>query len=124
MAVSDTALVRAFIDVFGVRDVISDPRAPIIDAALRQLDQLGVPRDLRSLGNMTDAMVGNVLMRAALGNLLLGLRDPDDWSVVVADVGSGKLVRRRSFSSVRFAVIESLLLISILALGRAVWFLN
>lgn len=119
-AVTNTALATAFSDVFQVRDVITDLQAPVVEAALRQLDQLGVPRS-GLLDNMTDAAVGRVLMRAALGNLILGIRDPDDWSVIAADVGSGKLVRRRSFSSVRFAVIESLLLIAILALGRAVW---
>ena len=120
-AVSDTALAAAFSDVFEVRDVITDARAPVMEAAFRQLDQLGVPRDLQTLGNLTDDAAGRVLMRAALGNLMLGLRESGDWSVVAADVGSGKLVRRRSFSSVRFAVIESLLLVAILALGRAVW---
>lgn len=119
--VSNTALVNAFSDVFEVRDVIADTRAPVVEAALRQLDQLGVPRDLATLGNLSDEVVGRVLMRAALGNLVLGMRDEGDWSIIAADVGSGKLVRRRSFSSARFAVVESLLLVAILALGRAVW---
>jgi hypothetical protein len=62
-----------------------------------------------------------VLMKAALGEYVLGLRDPNDWVVVVADAESGQLVRQRSFSATRFAVIESLLLISVTALVRMLW---
>ena len=132
-AVSEAALLKAFADVFGVHDVVSDARAPILGQALRQLDQLGVPRGMLVLtgsnvtlngtafGGIGEDVLAGVLMRAALGNLLLGMRDPSDWTVVVADVSTGELVRRRSFSSVRLAVIESLLLIAIVALGRAVW---
>ena len=134
LAISPEALLSAFSDVFGVHDVLDPGLAasgPLAAQALRQLDQLGVPRRLVRDGNASvplslllwpdeDALAG-LLMRAALGNLVLGLRDPSDWSVVVADVSTGQLVRRRSFSAIRLAVIESLLLIAIVALGRAVW---
>ena len=115
---------------------------------LRQLDQMGIPRGVvldpaaidsasaaahrnasyayaelmrRGLGSQGDRVLAGLLMRAALGNIVLGLRDPSDWSLVMLDPTTGDLVRRRSFSSTRLAVIETLLLICIVALGRMVW---
>ena len=117
-------LIEAFSDVFEMKDLMTNPTEPVYQEAWRQLDHIGVPRDLQSLCNLTDPVLVQVLMRAALGNLIQGLRDPSDWSIIVADVGTGKLVRRRSFSSTRLAVIESLLLIAIVALGRTVWIRN
>lgn len=139
LSISSEALLSAFSDVFGVHDVLDagfvGGASPLVAQALRQLDQLGVPRTIlaspgpgawdrngtRALADWSEEALAGLLMRAALGNLVLGLRDPSDWSVLVADVGTGQLVRRRSFSAVRLAVIESLLLIAIVALGRAVW---
>jgi hypothetical protein len=119
--ISDDALIAAFSDAFEVRDRLSDARVEVVQAAVRQLDHLGVRRDTATLANLSEPVLARILMRAAIGNLALGMRDPADWSFLAADVASGKLVRRRSFSAVRVAVIESLLLISIVALGRAVW---
>ena len=124
-ALDETELLRAFSEVFDVKDYVADSRSAVVQRALRQLDHLGVPRDVStsssSNSSLTEAVLADVLMRAALGNLLLGMKDADDWSVVVADTSTGHLVRRRSFSASRFAVIESLLLIAIVALGRSVW---
>ena len=131
LCLTSEELIAAFSDVFAAQDLIIDARSPVIMTALRQLDQLGVrfpigvdpscavPITLQS--GMAPSSVAGVLMRAALGNLLLGLRDPSDWSIVVADPMSGRLTRSRSFSSVRFAVLEGLLVLTILALGRALW---
>ena len=122
LALEEDQLLRSFSEVFEVKDYIADSRSAVVQRALRQLDHLGVPRDVPGgCGNLTDSVFADVLMRAALGNLLLGMRDADDWSVIVADTGTGHLVRKRSFSASRFAVIESLLLIAIVALGRSVW---
>ena len=120
-AMDETELLRSFSEVFAVKDLLADSRSTVVQRAMRQLDHLGVPRDISSCGNLTNSVLADVLMRAALGNLLLGMKDADDWSVVVADTSTGHLVRRRSFSASRFAVIESLLLIAIVALGRSVW---
>ena len=117
----DEQLLRSFSEVFAVKDILVDTRSRVVQRALVQLDHLGVSRDITSCGNMTDETLADVLMRAALGNIILGMKDPDDWSVIVADTSSGRLVRQRSFSASRFAVIESLLLIAIVALGRSVW---
>lgn len=141
---SEQALMLAFSEVFGVRDVVLDAGSPLMECALRQLDQLGVPRGIvamsagggadmanassaygelmrRGLGSQAEAVLAGMLMRAALGNIVLGLKDPSDWSLVMLDPATGDLVRRRSFSSTRLAVIETLLLICIVALGRMVW---
>ena len=122
--VPERVLLRAFEEVFQTRDILlANSRAVVVEEAFRQLDQLGVPRNYTSAGwERDDALMARVLMRAAMGNLMLGLaREPEDWSLVVADVSAGKLVRRRSFSAVRFAVVQSLLLVAILALGRSIW---
>ena len=146
--VSQQALMLAFSEVFGVRDVVLDAGSPLMECALRQLDQMGIPRGVvldpaaidsasaaahrnasyayaelmrRGLGSQGDRVLAGLLMRAALGNIVLGLRDPSDWSLVMLDPTTGDLVRRRSFSSTRLAVIETLLLICIVALGRMVW---
>ncbi len=141
---SEQALMLAFSEVFGVRDVVLDAGSPLMECALRQLDQLGVPRGVvatadggngadrpnasayaelmrRGLRSQSEAALAGMLMRAALGNIVLGLKDPSDWSLVMLDPTTGDLVRRRSFSSTRLAVIETLLLICIVALGRMVW---
>jgi hypothetical protein len=60
-------------------------------------------------------------MKAAYAEYVIGLKDPNDWNIVVADAETGQLARKRSFSSTRFAIIESLLLISIIAIGRLLW---
>lgn len=146
--VSQQALMIAFSEVFGVRDMVLDAGSPLMECALRQLDQMGIPREVvigigggsgsanasgasnsaahaelirRGLGSQGDRVLAGLLMRAALGNIVLGLRDPSDWSLLMLDPTTGDLVRRRSFSSTRLAVIETLLLICIVALGRMVW---
>ena len=105
--------------MFGVRDLIVDPDSPVMRKVEEQLTELGLTK--MSLCDQSDVAVAGVLMRAALGNLQLGMRDSADWSVIAADPATGRLIRVRSFSAVRFAVIESLLLVSILALARALW---
>ena len=118
-ALTNATLLEAFSDVFAVKDAIADFDSPVMAKAWMQLAKMGVGRDIRC--NIDDQVLADVLMKAALGNLHLGLRDSTDWSVILADVGTGQLVRTRSFSAVRFAIIECLLLVAIVALGRAIW---
>ena len=116
----NSTLLTAFAEVFDVHDMLLDPDTAVMRRAVQQLGELGVPSDM-DLCNLDERVKARVLMRAALGNLQLGMRDDTDWSVIVADVSTGQLIRVRSFSAVRFAVIESLLLVAIVALGRAIW---
>jgi hypothetical protein len=89
-----------------------------------QLDKMGIDSSLSTVCTLSDDAVAQLLMKAALAEYIMGLQDANDWSIVVADAGTGQLTRQRSFSAVRFAVIESLLLIAVAALGRAVWMGN
>lgn len=123
-ALSNSSLVAAFSSVFQLKDSISDADTPVLRHALMQLDKMGIDSSTSSVCFLSEDAVAQLLMKAALAEYLLGLQDPNDWSIIVADAGTGQLTRQRSFSSVRFAVIESLLLIAVAALGRSVWMGN
>jgi len=116
-ALSNTTLISAFSDVFNVHDIIAD--TTVLEAALRELDKMGVDSSLTSLCSLPEDKVALLLMKASLAEFLIGLQDGKDWSIVMLD--SGHLVRERSFSAVRFAVVECLLLMSIVALGWSIW---
>lgn len=116
-SLTNTSLIKAYSDVFGVRDLIENPDT--MGHALAQLRKLGVS-DLSDVCRLDEATVATLVMHAALGSLTLNLKDPSDWSVVVADLNTGTLVRKRSFTSTRYAIMESLLLVAVVALGRAV----
>jgi len=113
--------VSAFSSVFQLKDSLSDADTPVLRNALMQLDKMGIDSSMSSVCSLSEDAVALLLMKAALAEFLLGLQDPNDWSIVVADAGTGQLTRQRSFSAVRFAVIESLLLIAVAALGRSLW---
>lgn len=119
--VSDEALFGAFSSVFQLRDAIQDRNTTVLRAAFLELEKMGIDSNMTNLADLPDGVAALVLMKAALGEYVLGLRDPDDWVVVVADAESGQLVRQRSFSATRFAVIESLLLVAVTALVRILW---
>lgn len=123
-ALSNSSVVAAFSSVFQLKDSISDADTPVLRHALMQLDKMGIDSSLSTVCSLSDDAVAQLLMKAALAEYIMGLQDANDWSIVVADAGTGQLTRQRSFSAVRFAVIESLLLIAVAALGRAVWMGN
>lgn len=118
---NDTAVFGAFASVFALRDKISDRETPVLRQAFLELEKMGVHKNLDNLCSLSQETVALVLMKAALAEYIMGLRDPNDWSVVVANAETGQLTRQRSFSATRFAVIETLLLIAIVALGRVMW---
>jgi hypothetical protein len=123
-AISDDSIVRSFATVFHLKDSVSDLNTPVLRQALMQLDKMGIPSSLSTVCSLPEEAVAQLLMKAALAEFVIGLQDASDWSIVVADAGTGQLTRQRSFSAVRFAVIESLVLIAVAALGRAVWVIN
>ena len=120
-AFQNTSIYIAFAEVFQLHDEIQDSSTPVFRQATLELEKMGVNSDLSGICELDSDTVARVLMKAALGEYILGLRDPTDWSIVIANAESGQLVRQRSFSATRFAVIESLLLVSIVALGRVLW---
>jgi len=120
-AVSDDSLFRAFSQVFQLRDGIQDRNTTVLRKAFLELEKMGIDSSLNNLAELSSDASALVLMKAALAEYVLGLCDPNDWSVVVADAESGQLVRQRSFSATRFAIIESLLLIAVTALVRVLW---
>jgi len=115
-ALDNTTLIKAYGEVFGVRDIIENPST--MNHALNQLRKLGV-EDVGRLCSLDDDTLARLVMHAALGNLILGLKDPYD--TVKADLNTGRLVRKRAFTSTKYAILESLLLIAVVALGMAVW---
>jgi len=121
LPITNTSLFNAFSVVFNLKDQISDGSTPVLRQAALELEKMGIEPGFGNLCTLSSDEVALVLMKAALAEYMLGLRDPNDWSIVVANAESGQLVRQRSFSSTRFAVIESLLLISVVALGRVLW---
>jgi hypothetical protein len=123
-AVSNSSLVAAFASVFGLQDDMSATNNPVLLKALMHLDKMGINSSLTSVCSLPDDVVANLLMKAALAEYVTGLKDPNDWQVVVADASTGQLTRQRSFSATRFAVMESLLLVAVAALGRVVWIGN
>lgn len=121
LCLTDESLFGAFSSVFQLRDGIQDRNAAVLRSALLELEKMGIDSNITNLSELPDRTTALVLMKAALGEYILGLRDPNDWTVVVADAESGQLVRQRSFSATRFAIIESLLLIAVTALVRVLW---
>ena len=120
-ALSNSSLVAAFSSVFQLKDSISDADTPVLRHALMQLDKMGIDPSLKSLCELPEQKVANLLMNAALAEYITGLKDPNDWTIIVGDPSTGQLTRQRSFSSVRFATMEALLLVAVAALGRVVW---
>lgn len=113
--ISDEVLYRSFCSVFDFRDEIKSPAA--LNTARSQLLKLGV--DLS--GNVTalpDEVMGLLLMKAALADYLTGLNEAGEWRIVVSDANTGQLKRERAFSVMRFAVVECLLLLSIICILR------
>ncbi len=123
-AISNSSLVDAFSSVFQLKDTMASPRNPVLLKALMQLDKMGIDSSLKSLCQLPEDKVASLLMNAALANYITGLKDPTDWTVIVGDPSTGQLTRQRSFSSVRFATMEALLLVAVAALGRVVWMGN
>lgn len=114
-------LYQAFTNVFHISDTLEMNNDVVLKMALLELSKMGVDENLQNLCFLEDNIKYNVLMKAALGEYLFSLRDPNDWSIVVIDVENGQFARKRSFSNTRFAVLETLLIISVLALGRLLW---
>jgi len=119
--ISDVSIFNAFASVFNLKDSISDGQTPVLRQALLELEKMGVNASLANVCSLSEDSTSLLLMKAAMAEYMLGLRDPNDWTVVVANAETGQLVRQRSFSATRFAVIESLLIISVVALGRVLW---
>ncbi len=120
-ALSDKNLFTAYKSVFNFRDEFGTSNTPIIQAALIELNKMGIDSNFSSLCVLEEEKLALLLMKAAYAEYVIGLKDPNDWNIVVADAETGQLARKRSFSSTRFAIIESLLLISIIAIGRLLW---
>jgi len=120
-AISNASIYTAFSSVFNLRDEIRDSETPVLRQALLELEKMGVNASLSNVCSLSEDTTSLLLMKAALAEYVLGLRDPNDWAVVVADAETRQLVRQRSFSATRFAVIESLLITSVVALGRVLW---
>lgn len=115
------ALYKAFTTVFQINDEIQMNNDVVLKMAMLELQKLGMDDSLQNICSLKDEVKFNILMKAALGEYLFSLKDPNDWSVIVMDVENGQFTRRRSFSNTRFAVLETLLIISVLALGRLLW---
>ena len=120
-AISNSSLVAAFSSVFQLKDTLTSAKNPVLLKALMQLDKMGIDPSLKSLCELPEQKVANLLMNAALAEYITGLKDPNDWTIIVGDPSTGQLTRQRSFSSVRFATMEALLLVAVAALGRVVW---
>lgn len=117
---NDQSLISAFTSVFKLQDSIETRNATILQRAFVELEKMGV-RD-ENLTQLSDDQLATILMKAALGEYILGLQDPNDWIITVANAETGQFVRKRSFSATRFAIIETLLLICVAALVRMLWF--
>jgi hypothetical protein len=115
------SLYNAFALVFDVKDTIETNNDAVLEQALIELSKMGVHANLSNICELEDDIRNNILMKAALGEYIFGLKDPNDWSVVVVDTETGRFTRKRSFSATRFAILESLLIISVLAMARVLW---
>jgi hypothetical protein len=120
-SIQNRSIYSAFSEVFQLRDDIQDGSTPVLRQAVLELEKMGIELNFSNVCELDSDTLARILMKAALGEYILGLKDPNDWSVVIANAETGQLTRQRSFSATRFAVIESLLLVSIVALGRVLW---
>lgn len=121
LAANNTELLLAFQTVFNFKDSLTTFSTPVLESAFHELEKMGIARNFSNLCTLNDFTLSHILMKAAYAEYIIGLQDPNDWSIIVADGETGQLLRKKSFSSTRFAIIESLLLITIIALGRQLW---
>jgi len=114
-------LYNAFSNVFNVQDQIEMNNDIVLSKAILELSKMGVTESLNNLCTLDAENVYDILMKAALGEYILSLKDPNDWVITLDNVETGQLIRKRSFSATQFAILETLLIISIVALGRVLW---
>jgi len=120
-ATNKPVLYSAFSKVFNVKDQIELNNDIILQRAMLELSKMGVSENLNNLCDLDAEYLYNILMKAALGEYIFSLKDPNDWILTVDNVNNGQLIRKRSFSATRFAILETLLIISVVALGRVLW---
>jgi hypothetical protein len=120
-ATDKAELYTAFATVFNVKDNIELNNDIILQKAMLELAKMGVSENITELCTMETKYLYNILMKAALGEYIFSLQDPNDWILTIDNVQTGQLIRKRSFSATRFAILETLLIITIVALGRVLW---
>jgi len=120
-ATDKNVLYQAFSNVFGVKDQIESDNDVVLQRAMLELSKMGVTENLTNLCSLESYNLYNILMKAAMGEYIFSLKDSNDWVITLDNVETGQLVRKRSFSATRFAILETLLVVSIVALGRVLW---
>ena len=115
-AFSNTSLINAFIQVFDVQDEILSVNVDIMQLAMMQLQKSNILVD--SLCELPEDTQALILMQNARANAVFQLQDQQDWHLMINENG---FYRERSYQSIRFAVIETLLLITVMALAYSIW---
>ena len=115
-AVSNESLISAFIDVFELQDTILTIEVEPLQVALQQLRKNGIPLD--NVCNMSEPLQARILMQNAKAITEFELMDKQDWRITM---GKHHFKRQRSYSLVRFAVVECLLLVTVVALAFMIW---
>lgn len=116
-AISNETLIEAFINVFEFQDMIATVSVEPIQMALTLLRANSVA-DIDHVCNMSEAQQALMLMQNARAAAEQQLRDQRDWRIYVHEHG---FRRERSYNSVRFAVVETLLLVTVVGLGYLIW---
>lgn len=115
-AISNESLIAAFIDVFELQDTILTIEVEPLQVALQQLRKNGVLID--NVCNMSESQQARILMQNAKAITEFELMDKQDWHITM---GKHHFRRQRSYSLVRFAVVECLLLVTVVALAFMIW---
>ena len=97
-------------------DSIADIGAEPIQLALMQLRKHGL--DTSNLCNLTETQQAVIYMQNAKAIIEEELRDKQEWHLTV---GKHHFHRDRAYSNVRFAVVECLLLVTVVALAFLIW---
>lgn len=116
VTISNETLIQAFIEVFDIKDKISEIRVEPLQLAIMQLQKHGVYVD--DVCNLTEDKQALILMQNARAVIEIELQDKQDWQLSIYEHG---FHRQRSYKFVRFAVVECLLIVTIVALAYLIW---
>lgn len=116
VTISNETLIQAFIEVFEIKDKIIEFSVEPLDLAIMQLQKQGVY--VNSICNLSEYKQALVLMQNARAITEIELQDKQDWQMSVYEHG---FHRQRSYKFVRFAVVECLLIVTIVALAYTLW---
>lgn len=119
-----TLLYNSFVRTFPIRDssIIMTDNSALVQSAVREIHKLGVPDNITLFRSQSDEFLIDIMMLAALGNMANATKeDIHAIAIIVADPATGRLERLDSITHNRILILEVMIFVLVIALGRS-WF--